>query len=123
MIGSRVMAVGDVHGQYEKLKKLMRRIKFDPSQDMLIFLGDLIDRGPESLQCFDYAMLYCKLPKCRDYDLSWLPGCALIDVYVVMIYLGVIQQPLFCISYSFLFVLCVGLKYLRLPFLLTYCVD
>ena len=56
MIGSRVMAVGDVHGQYEKLKKLMRRIKFDPAQDILVFLGDLIDRGPESLQCFDYAM-------------------------------------------------------------------
>ena len=56
MIGSRIMAVGDVHGQYEKLKKLMRRIKFDPAQDILIFLGDLIDRGPESLQCFDYVM-------------------------------------------------------------------
>ena len=56
MIGSRVMAVGDVHGQYEKLKKLMRRIKFDPAQDILVFLGDLIDRGPESLQCFDYVM-------------------------------------------------------------------
>ena len=56
MIGSRVMAVGDVHGQYDKLKKLMRKIKFDPAQDKLIFLGDLIDRGPESLQCFDYVM-------------------------------------------------------------------
>ncbi|MBR2183382.1 MAG: serine/threonine protein phosphatase [Acidaminococcaceae bacterium] len=56
MIGSRVMAIGDVHGQYFKLKTLMRRIKFDPAQDILIFLGDLIDRGPESLTCFDYAM-------------------------------------------------------------------
>ncbi|MBQ9697861.1 MAG: serine/threonine protein phosphatase [Acidaminococcaceae bacterium] len=56
MIGSRLMAVGDVHGQYEKLKTLMRRIKFDPKIDRLIFLGDLIDRGPESLQCFDYVM-------------------------------------------------------------------
>ena len=41
---------------YDKLKKLMRKIKFDPAQDKLIFLGDLIDRGPESLQCFDYVM-------------------------------------------------------------------
>ena len=56
MIGSRLMAVGDVHGQYKKLKTLMRRIKFDPKIDRLIFLGDLIDRGPESLQCFDYVM-------------------------------------------------------------------
>lgn len=56
MIGSRIMAVGDVHGQYGKLKKLMRSIKFDPEMDRLIFLGDLIDRGSESLQCFDYVM-------------------------------------------------------------------
>lgn len=56
MIGSRIMAVGDVHGRYDKLKKLMRRIKFNPAQDTLIFLGDLIDRGPESLHCFDYVM-------------------------------------------------------------------
>ena len=56
MIGSRIMAVGDVHGQYGKLKKLMRSIKFDPDMDRLIFLGDLIDRGSESPQCFDYVM-------------------------------------------------------------------
>ena len=56
MIGSRIMAIGDVHGQYEKLKTLMRRIKFDPAQDILVFLGDLMDRGPESLQCLDYVM-------------------------------------------------------------------
>ena len=56
MIGSRIMAVGDVHGQYQKLKTLMRRVRFDPAQDILVFLGDLIDRGPESLECFDYVM-------------------------------------------------------------------
>ena len=56
MIGGRIMAVGDIHGMYDKLKMLMRRIKFDPAMDTLIFLGDIIDRGPESLQCFDYVM-------------------------------------------------------------------
>ena len=56
MIGGRIMAVGDIHGMYDKLKMLMRRIKFDPAQDKLIFLGDTIDRGPGSLQCFDYVM-------------------------------------------------------------------
>ena len=56
MIGGRIMAVGDIHGMYDKLKMLMRRIKFDPVQDKLIFLGDTIDRGPGSLQCFDYVM-------------------------------------------------------------------
>ena len=67
MIGSRIMAVGDVHGQYQKLKTLMRRIRFDPVQDILVFLGDLIDRGPESLQCFDYVM--------QRQRMSWMCAC------------------------------------------------
>ena len=42
---SRVLAIGDVHGMYEKLIKLMDKIRFNPDEDLLIFLGDYIDRG------------------------------------------------------------------------------
>lgn len=42
----RVIAVGDVHGQYELLKDLVQnQIRFNPETDILIFLGDYIDRG------------------------------------------------------------------------------
>ena len=41
-------AVGDVHGCLEKVTRLLDVIRYDPVQDRLIFLGDYIDRGPES---------------------------------------------------------------------------
>jgi serine/threonine protein phosphatase 1 len=42
----RLMAIGDIHGQYSLLRKLIEEeIKFDASKDALVFLGDYIDRG------------------------------------------------------------------------------
>ncbi len=51
---SRVLAIGDVHGMYEKLIKLMEKIRFNPDEDLLIFLGDYIDRGPDPGRCLQY---------------------------------------------------------------------
>ena len=51
---SRVLAVGDVHGMYEKLIKLMDKIRFNPEEDLLLFLGDYIDRGPDPARCLQY---------------------------------------------------------------------
>ena len=51
---SRVLAIGDVHGMYEKLIKLMDKIRFNPDEDLLIFLGDYIDRGPAPGRCLQY---------------------------------------------------------------------
>lgn len=52
---SRVLAVGDIHGMYEKLIMLMEKIQFDPEEDLLVFLGDYIDRGPDSVRCLQYV--------------------------------------------------------------------
>ncbi|MEG3176920.1 metallophosphoesterase family protein [Sphingomonas sp. RB3P16] len=51
--GQRVYAIGDIHGRLDLLTDLLDRIFADtaarlPAQTQLIFLGDLIDRGPES---------------------------------------------------------------------------
>ena len=51
--GCRIYAVGDVHGRDDLLAELLDRIARDidarPSADnVLVFLGDLIDRGPDS---------------------------------------------------------------------------
>ena len=51
---SRVLAIGDVHGMYEKLTKLMDKISFHPEEELLIFLGDYIDRGSASVRCLQY---------------------------------------------------------------------
>lgn len=42
-------AIGDVHGCLNELKLLLTLIDFDASRDKLWFVGDLVDRGPDSL--------------------------------------------------------------------------
>ena len=51
--GYRAYAIGDIHGRLDLLNQLLAKIEEDialrtPSQNFVIFLGDLIDRGPDS---------------------------------------------------------------------------
>lgn len=53
----RQIAIGDIHGCYDLLKELIEEvIRFDPSGDMLIFLGDYIDRGEKSREVVEYVL-------------------------------------------------------------------
>ncbi len=44
----KIFAIGDIHGCISPLDKLMAQLDIDASQDTLIFVGDYIDRGPDS---------------------------------------------------------------------------
>jgi len=51
--GRRVYAIGDIHGCTDLLSDLLHKIEQDnagrsPARTQLVFLGDLIDRGPDS---------------------------------------------------------------------------
>ena len=48
-------AIGDIQGCFTALKKLLRVIDFSPARDRLILLGDLVNRGPESLEVLRWA--------------------------------------------------------------------
>lgn len=56
--GTRVYAVGDVHGRSDLLDRLLRRIREDAaespaSRTVLLMLGDYVDRGPDSRGVID----------------------------------------------------------------------
>jgi serine/threonine protein phosphatase 1 len=46
-----VWVVGDIHGCFSILMAKLRQYRFDPWQDLLVSVGDVIDRGPDSLRC------------------------------------------------------------------------
>jgi len=54
--GQRIYVVGDVHGHRDKLEAVHARVREDlrerPVADpLLVHLGDLIDRGPDTAGC------------------------------------------------------------------------
>ncbi len=49
-----VYAVGDIQGCLEPLQCLLREVDFSPSRDTLWAVGDLVNRGPASLETLRY---------------------------------------------------------------------
>ncbi|ADU67956.1 bis(5'-nucleosyl)-tetraphosphatase (symmetrical) ApaH [Pantoea sp. At-9b] len=47
--------IGDVHGCYDELRALLAQVNFDPQQDVLWLTGDLVARGPGSLDVLRYV--------------------------------------------------------------------
>jgi len=45
-----IYAVGDIQGCDEEFAQLLERLQFDPKQDRLWLVGDLVNRGPRSLE-------------------------------------------------------------------------
>ncbi|MGF6695273.1 bis(5'-nucleosyl)-tetraphosphatase (symmetrical) [Metapseudomonas resinovorans] len=43
-------AVGDIQGCLDQLKCLLEQVRFDPVRDQLWLVGDLVNRGPKSLE-------------------------------------------------------------------------
>ena len=61
--GLRAYVVGDIHGRLDLLEKLLEKIHADiaaraPCETLLVFVGDLIDRGPDSARVVEALRTY-----------------------------------------------------------------
>ena len=64
--GRRAYVIGDIHGRLDLLQNLLNAIHSEidgqhPGNVLLVFLGDLIDRGPNSKDVLDLLRTYSRL--------------------------------------------------------------
>lgn len=50
-----VWAMGDIQGCFDELLRLLEKIEFDQKKDQLWFCGDLVNRGPKSLETLRFV--------------------------------------------------------------------
>jgi serine/threonine protein phosphatase 1 len=58
----RTFIIGDLHGYYNALMDTLSELNFDHAIDRVISVGDIVDRGPQSLECvslLDEPWFYC----------------------------------------------------------------
>ncbi len=49
-----IWAIGDIQGCYDPLKRLLKKIEFDPKRDRLWLVGDIVNRGKKSKEVLSY---------------------------------------------------------------------
>ena len=41
----RLLVIGDIHGKWERFKSVYDKVGFNAEKDLIVFLGDYLDRG------------------------------------------------------------------------------
>lgn len=54
----RRLVLGDIHGQYDYLVDVFKKANVDFENDLIIQIGDIVDRGPEPFTCMDLLMKF-----------------------------------------------------------------
>ena len=70
--GRRVLAISDIHGNLPFLQGVLKAARYGP-EDILVLVGDLVEKGPDSLSTLRYIMelaghndVYCLRGNCDD---------------------------------------------------------
>lgn len=57
--GRRILVTSDIHGYLSYFKEILKKASFS-DEDILFIVGDMIEKGPESLNTLRYIMELCK---------------------------------------------------------------
>ena len=83
--GRRIIAVSDIHGNLPFLKGVLEKVRFTPD-DVLVIVGDLLEKGEESLATLRYVLglqkahtVYALCGNCDDIALAFLENRPGID--------------------------------------------
>ncbi|MDD3352214.1 symmetrical bis(5'-nucleosyl)-tetraphosphatase [Zoogloea sp.] len=76
-------AIGDIQGCFTSLAALLKRVSFDPARDRLWLVGDLVNRGPDSLQTLRFI---------RDLGPAAITVLGNHDLYLLMVAYGAIRS-------------------------------
>jgi hypothetical protein len=68
----RTIIIGDVHGCYHELATLLRETRANPKYDRIIFLGDLINKGPSSKGVWELFQAFHGTSIIGNHELSML---------------------------------------------------
>lgn len=52
-MSTKTFVCGDIHGCYDQFKACLETVNFDYNNDILISLGDIVDRGNKSFECVE----------------------------------------------------------------------
>ena len=80
--GRRIIAISDIHGNLPFFENLLRKIEFSP-KDILVLLGDILEKGAQSLELARYVLelqkthtIYPVCGNCDGYVLRFLENGA-----------------------------------------------
>ena len=73
------LAIGDIQGCYDSFRQLLEVCAFDPARDRLWLVGDLVNRGPRSLETLRYV---------RDLGPAAVTVLGNHDLYLLMVAFG-----------------------------------
>lgn len=77
----RTFAIGDIHGETGHLYKLLSCLPTLTASDTIVFLGDYLDRGPNSKEVVDYVRTFSSRTKAKvvalrgNHEDAWLRVC------------------------------------------------
>jgi bis(5'-nucleosyl)-tetraphosphatase (symmetrical) len=78
-----IWAIGDIQGCYDSFRQLLDQCRFDPSKDQLWLVGDLVNRGPQSLETLRFI---------RSLGKSAITVLGNHDLYLLMVAAGAVPR-------------------------------